>query len=206
MIDAAQVLVPYDVYRADALDGDVLLWKPHDLIGELIARETNGPYCHASAVVFVHDRPFQSAYREGENGFLSPLSAEIRRNSGQIDVYRAPIDAIQRAQIRRHLLDDLGGDYAWANIQQFVLDASWFGRLFEGLPWFRARLQSRRASLERSRTSSICSQHVARAYGRGARYELCPQRSYSRTSPNDLARSPRLKYHATLTWPEGWKQ
>ena len=206
MMGWSKILVPYDAYRRDAQDGDVLLWEPRDEIGRLIAAETNGPFCHASAVVYVHDRPFQSAYAERLNGFLSPLSAEVRRHSGMINVYRVPqLPAGARQGIRHHLLEDLGGDYEWANILQFAAEATWLGRWLERLPWLRPGVQRRRESLARSRTSSICSQHVARAYGRGAKLELCPARSYSRTSPNDLYRSARLKYHGTLVWPDKWR-
>lgn len=200
-----RIPLPYDIYRQVALDGDILLWEPRDLEGEIIARETKGPFCHASGAVAIHGRLFQSAYREGENGFLSPLSAEVRRHSGIISVFRVAAPDEQRKRVAAHLLDDLGGDYQWANLGLIAADLSWLARVARRLPWLNREYQRQFALQSRKRSGAICSQHVARAWATGAQIVLVGK-PLALISPNDLARDRRAKYVGTLTWPEGWKQ
>lgn len=206
----SRVALSYELYRRSAMDGDLLLWEPRpqprDEIGHIIAAATRGSFCHASGVVHVHGRPFQSAYREGQNGFLSPLSAEVRRNSGLISVFRVAMTDEQRERVAAHLIEDLGGDYAWANIALIAGHWGWVGRLAASIPFVRAGLERGDELQSRKQSGAICSQHYARALQAGANVELSPGRQLALISPNDLGRSARVKYLGTLIWPENWKQ
>lgn len=195
----------YDQYNLQAMDGDLLLWEPRDAMGEIIAHETNGPFCHASGVVHVHGRPFQSAYAEGENGFLSPLSAEVRRNSGKISVFRVRASDQQRERVAAHLLGDLGGDYAWVNLGLIAADIGWLARAARHLPWLRREYDRQLALQSRKRSGAICSQHQARAWKIGGLVDFCPGKPLALISPNDIARSAYVHYVGTLTWPENWR-
>jgi len=193
--------LPYAEYRQQALDGDVALWEPRDFAGKLIATATDGAFCHATGLVWLHDRLWSAGYEERCNGYLAPLSAEVRRHSGKISVFRTilPLDARQRQQVARHLTGDLSGDYASKSIRLLTL-----GHLL-GLRWFTwcqtYRRWIRRQSLLTK--SAICSQHIARSFRRGAGIQFVLKHDAA-VSPNDLARSPLLTYRGTLTWQESF--
>lgn len=194
--------LPYAQYRREALDGDVALWEPRDFCGKLIATATDGAFCHATGLVWLHDRLWSAGYEERCNGYLAPLSAEVRRHPGKISVFRTvpPLDDHKRKQVGRHLIGDLTGDYAWKNLRLITL-----GHLL-GLRWFTwcetYRAWIRRQSLLTK--SAICSQHIARSFRRGANVQFVMKHD-AVVSPNDLARSPLLAYLGTLTWDESFQ-
>ncbi|MFN8857359.1 MAG: hypothetical protein ACK50P_17475 [Planctomycetaceae bacterium] len=191
--------LPYAEYRAQALDGDVALWEPTSLYGHLIATATDGAFSHSSGLVWLHDRLWSAGYEEHCNGHLSPLSAEVRRHSGRISVFRTvpPLDDHKRKHVARHLIGDLTGDYAWRNIRLLTL-----GQLV-GLRWLTWMQPYRRWLREQSlrADATICSQHIARSFLRGAGVHFV-HKFDAAVSPNDLARSPLLTYLGTLTWQE----
>jgi hypothetical protein len=99
--------------------------------------------------------------------------------------------------VAQHLIGDLAGDYGWKNIGLLTL-----GQLigFRWLTWLSLyRSWIRHQSLVTH--SSICSQHIARSFQRGAGISFV-QKFDAAVSPNDLARSPLLTYLGTLTWQE----
>lgn len=193
--------LPYSEYRSEALDGDVALWEPRDFCGKLIATATDGAFCHATGLVWLHDRLWSAGYEERCNGCLVPLSAEVRRHPGKISIFRTvpALDDHKRKHVARHLIGDLTGDYAWKNLRLITL-----GHLL-GLRWFTwcdsYRAWIRRQSLQTK--SAICSQHIARAFRRGANVQFVMKHD-AVVSPNDLARSPLLTYIGTLTWQENF--
>jgi hypothetical protein len=202
--------LPYDRYSPES--GDVLLWAPQSAAGWAICLETDGPFCHASAVVRIVTRPWQAAYREGLNGYLSPLSAEVRRHSGVISVFR-PRDpetgracgVDTRSRVGVELMGSLSGDYAWPNIALIFAQRSrflrWLARILPPLRW---RWDAELARQTRKRTSAICSQAVARAWREGAGIDLVDGRELPLVTPNDIFRGCRECYLGTLTWPEKW--
>lgn len=194
--------ISYDVYRSLAENGDIALWVPRTISGWFIAQGTDGPFCHASGIVRAHGRLWQAGYEEGRHGYVSPLSAEVRRWTGTISIFRLRgIEATERVAIGEHYVSDLGGDYGWTNIRLIA----WAHML--GLRWFTWLPAYRRAVLDRcAKTSSaICSQHIARSIRRATRRVLL-RKDEALISPNDIARSPLLDYVGTLTWPEAWER
>lgn len=189
--------LPYHEYRLIARDCDVALWEPRDFSGKVIAVATDGPFCHVTGLVWIHGRLWSAGYEERCNGFLSPISADVRRHPGKISVFRPTValDDTQRRNILRHLVGDLTGDYAWKNIRLItvahLLGLRWF-------TWCQAYKDLiRRQSLKTK--SAICSQHIARSFRLGAEVRFVNKHD-AIVSPNDLARSPLLHYLGTLTW------
>jgi len=199
--------ITWDQARYMLCDGDVLLWLPRDLTGNLIARGTNGPFCHVSMVAFAWGSPFQGGYHQVGDGALSLLRHEVQQHSGKISVFR--VDGLGPHEGRTaaaFAMNGLSGSYASENIALIALAQSYTGRLLGLIPpvkrWWldRARLRSR------SRSSAICSQNVHRAYRDALQIELVPGKQESLVSPNDLAHSTRMKYICTLTWPQEWRR
>ncbi|MBI3866818.1 MAG: hypothetical protein HY290_33480 [Planctomycetia bacterium] len=189
--------LPYVDYRHSARDCDVALWEPRDFSGKLIAVATDGPFCHVSGLAWLHGRLWSAGYEERCNGFLSPLSAEVRRHPRKISVFRPTLhlDERQRQAILRHLVGDLTGDYAWKNIRLITLGHLLGLRWFTWIPAYREMI--RKQSLQTK--SAICSQHIVRSFRRGANLRFVNKHD-AVVSPNDLARSPLLHYLGTLTW------
>jgi hypothetical protein len=210
-----RVWMPYDSYVAS--NGDFLLWEWTTAAGLAIAVETKGPFVHASGVIKINQRPFQAAYQEGLNGYLSPLSAEVRRHSGKISVFR-PFDPDTFSQGKKRpfgpdvcdrvafeYANSLGGDYEWTNIALIFAQRSMLLRLVGTvIPPLRRRWEQELARTNRKRTSSICSQNVARGWLKGADLELVEGKPLPLVTPNDLGTSCREAYLGTLTWPAKW--
>ena len=192
----------YDQYRAEARDADIALWAPRDQIGRIIAAETGGPYCHVSGIAFdCYGRLWQYGYHAiTHGGYGSPLSKEVRQNSGCITVFRLkPEFKFEPEHVVEHLVGDLGGDYAMGDIRINV-DA-W---LFDKFPFlkrvFRGTYEKRVEVSDRKKSTADCSHHIARAYKLGTHISLC-DKPLSIISPNDIARSTALRPVGTLVWP-----
>ena len=210
-----RVWLPYDSYVA--ANGDFLLWEATTAAGLAIAVETKGPFVHASGVVKIMMRPFQAAYQEGLNGYLSPLSAEVRRHSGKISVFR-PFDPDTQSlgtkrpfgpdvcdRVAFEFMNSLGGDYEWTNIALIFAQRSLLLRLAaKVIPPLRHYWERELARVNRKRTSSICSQNVARGWAKGADLELVEGKPLPLVTPNDLGIACRDAYLGTLTWPAKW--
>lgn len=191
--------LPYSEYRQIARDCDVALWAPRDFSGRVIAAATDGPFSHVTGLVWLHGRLWSAGYEEQCNGFLSPISADVRRHPGKISVFRPAVhlDDRQRHDVVRHLVGDLTGDYAWKNIRLISLAHLLGLRWFTWCAPYKAMIR-RQSHLTKS---AICSQHIARSFRRGANVTFVNKHE-AIVSPNDLARSPLLHYLGTLTWHE----
>ncbi|MDE2426742.1 MAG: hypothetical protein KGO96_12645 [Elusimicrobia bacterium] len=200
--------LPYNEYAAS--NGDILLWEAHTAAGLAIAIETGGPFVHASGVVVAIGRPWQLAYQEGLNGYASPLSAEVRRHSGKISVFRPdyfglPLGRASCDDVAYELANSLGGDYEWTNIALIFAQRSLILRaLAHVFPCLRRRWEAELERTNHKRTSAICSQNVARAWLSGAGLELVKGKPLSLVTPNDIGLACRNAYLGTLTWPENW--
>jgi hypothetical protein len=188
---------------------DVLLWEPHGsfrsrFMGQAIADATGGPFCHASLTIRANGFLLDGGYHYAINGYMRHLSSEVRENSGSISVFRPvpELDAITEHEVANNVMGSLTGRYAIGNIGliTLALTCGWAKHLPFADDWFRAAI--RRAS--HRRTGAICSQDVHRGYRMKGKTVLVDGKDEALISPNDLARSPRLKYVGTLTWPTHW--
>lgn len=203
---ARKPLLYYD-YRNRASDCDLALWEPCDQRGRFIAEATEGPFCHISTIVRFEDRLWNIAYEEGRNGFISPLSGDVRRFSGKISVFRlSTLSQVERDGVRRRLFSTIGGDYQWRSIRLLALAHFALFRFAERIPavreWYDGLVKRQCAK----HSSGICSSYVARSFrlGAGIHFGSKPE---ALVSPNDIVRcaSPALDYLGTLTWPREWK-
>lgn len=187
--------LPYAEYRAEALNADILLWRPTSVWGRFIAAGTQGPWCHAAAAVWWghRSRLMSVQYREGVGGYTVPTRTEITEFPGRCDVFRVPnLTDGQRADIAETMVSKLGGKYAWTNIRAIALS------YLPGLRWLHNTDRvggwlGRQASRS---TSMICSQYVARCYR--DHDVLFVRRRSGFTTPNDIGFSPAAEYVGTL--------
>lgn len=206
--DRRIIVLPFKLYREQAKDADILLWRPSsfwDIQGRTIAWGTDGPYKHASMVMLLFGRLWQAGYHMKGNGQLSPLSGEVRRFNRTIDVYRCS-DMIPRArsEVAQAAVYSMGGDYQMKNIGLITAAflAGGLGRIPFIKEWFKQIVQHQ----YRMRSGAICSQDVHRAFRTAGKVELCPGFDEPLVSPNDISRSKFVQYLGTLTWPDNWVQ
>lgn len=188
-----EVQLPYDEYRQQARNADVLLWRPTSLWGHVIAAGTQGPWCHAAGVVWHRNRLCSVQYREGVGGYAVPTSTEINQWPGRADVFRvARLDEVQRDDIADTMFGTLGGPYGWGRIGAIALHSVLILRWLHNTPRVGDWLH-RQASRT---TANICSSHVDNSYRRHG--VLFTRRPSGLVTPNDLGRSAVLDYVGTL--------
>lgn len=201
----------YDHYREQARAGDILEWEPDgffDLQGRAIADGTHGPYKHTSIVLKMHDRLMQAGYHAIVGGAITPLSAEVRRHSGKIHVYRVIQGARhggEPADVQRGAISQIGGDYSMLAIRLIAFGHLLLGKLLLRLPkvreWY-AGIVNRASSHTANR---ICSQYVHSVWRTYGDVTLCPGVAEALISPNDIAKSQHVTRLGTLVWPEKWR-
>lgn len=188
--------LPYEQYRSEARNADILLWRPVGLWTRLVARGTHGPWCHAAGVRWFRngtDRLISMQYKEGMGGYMAPTRDEVARYPGKADVFRVTsIDDATRDAIADQLLDTLGGEYAWSNIRaiawMYAPGLRWLADVPAVADWLEGRLAET--------GSMICSSHIAAGYW----HHKIPfvKRPTGMVSPNDIGRSGVTSYVGTL--------
>lgn len=190
--------LPYSEYRRDARDCDLALWEPAGFWGRMIARYTEGPFSHVSAVAWWYDveRLMSVGYDEKRGGVAEPLSACVARHPGKINIFRMcpevwdQPDEIQQVKIQ--LCKNLGWAYRWQSIRFFLWLKLPFLRLFTGTQLFKDYVLEAHSSIR----EGICSQHIARSF---AAVDIrFVQKPFALISPNDIGLSGQLDYVGTL--------
>ncbi len=85
---------PYQSVREEILDGDLLLWWPAGLFGQLICAASSSQHSHAGIAGWVTlpdgvRRLVSLETVEGQGGVVRQLSKLVKKYPGRIDVYRA---------------------------------------------------------------------------------------------------------------------
>ena len=101
-------------------------------------------------------------------------------------------ESFDREAVKDRMIRDLGGKYQWRSIRLIALMNFPFIRWLKATPAVRQRIEQ----ASHKTAGGICSQFIARCFGED---ELSfVRKHYSVTTPNDLARSPKLDYLGTL--------
>lgn len=192
---AQRIALPHEQYRGDARDFDLLLWRPKglSLFGRAITLATAGPYSHASVAYWCAGRLWSLEYSEGVGGgHARLLSADVRRWSGAIDVFRVPDfePPEQTGELIGQTLATMDLRYSWTAIAAFLLGVAPVTRLFPAL-----RRRVARAG------AFVCSTWAAHVYQHILGVQLVDGPPMDAT-PNDLARSRDTQYRGTLEWQE----
>ena len=188
--------LPYAEYREQALNADILLWRPTSMWGRVIAAGTRGPWCHAAAVRWstgTRRRLMSMQYREGVGSYETPTRDEVAKWPGKCDVFRVPDLSDERRQgIADRLFDNLGGDYSWKSIWLIAMGYLPVLRWMHNVPgvgeWVEGKLAESAAL--------ICSSFVADGYWTDG--VTFVRRETGLVSPNDIGRSTVGKYLGTL--------
>jgi hypothetical protein len=197
-----KLLLPYAEARLQVADGDLLLWRPTNLLGHAIAHRTGGAYSHvgsaswAKCVLESHDM------LQWEGGRTRNLSTWVKLFSGKIDVYCfAGIDTFKMAQLQRRRA---GQPYGWRDLGKnasqtlthHAIRIPWAETLAEVSQREEPRRwgQLYRAAIDKP---AFCSEGVASDL-RGAGGVLYPTLAAREISPNMIAAV--AAYQFTLVW------
>ena len=176
----------YAETRKRIRSGDVLLYRPCNLLGRLIARLGRSEYSHAAMAAWWGERLMCLESLQGVGGRAALLSHQVHRWPGIIDVY-GPIVHLDRAVVLEAMIGITGRRYGWWSLLRAAV-----------LHLPVARLLVRPETDDAANgTLPFCSQAVAMAY-RAAGLDLVPNLADRLTEPGDLARSADLHYLCTL--------
>lgn len=198
--------VRWDEAKNEILDGSILLWEPHDFIGREIARNTNGPFCHASVCGFAWGSLFEGGYHIQGDGSINLLRKQVRLYSGKIHVFKIHgLTDAERHAFAVHAMNGLAGKYADEDILLNAMSETWLGQLLLCIPPLYRWWVDRAKRMSRKKSTADCSQNVVRAAREALRMSLCSGKPEALVSPNDIGRSARLDYCCSPVWPKGWK-
>ena len=172
--------IRYAQYQSLAFDCDLLLWRPRSWYGHIIARATDGPYSHISAVLHWEGSLWQVGYEESKGGYGSPLQVAVQRWPGCIDVLRVTVE-FDKKIVSESLRTRLGWDYKWSYIRTMAMLHAPFVRWVD---WSRKAMQN----AERKTAGGVCSSHVASAFAE-SRIQFQTDIEPSQINPNHIYRS-----------------
>ena len=153
-------------------DADLLLFRGTSLLSRLIQVVGRGGYSHAAKVVWCRDVPMVAEIREFVGGRLVTLESQVRRYSGQIDLYRTAAtisvnEYYDREAATRAMIRKAGKSYnylgvLWIGLCRLPLllwlfRRSWCCRLLRGTRFVSDRITGERVMPE------FCSQACASA-------------------------------------------
>jgi hypothetical protein len=198
--------VPYSEARREIRNADLLLWRPTSLHGWLVSRLTRSEHCHASKASWVAISPDRSVLAaietaERTGGTSGPLSEQVERYAGAIDVYEANPDDRWPEYDRAASIE-----WSWRNIpgKPYGLWALVRAGLTL-LPWVRLLVQPSRDDMANGTKAPHCSAACSMADRIGGHVDPVPGRSDLATEPGDLERSSFYRYRFTLV-PDDWKE
>jgi len=222
-----KIQVPYTKVRHLIKDSDVLLFRGTGIVSWFIRKAGEGDYSHVGLASwresdFGQNRLDIVEFREGNffkllvggdagHGRHLTLSSQVRKFSGQIDVFR-PVDncaydvydvdtgliykktkSLNGKEITDAMRDMEGIPYGWKQIWGFCK---------YNMLGLRLIYNTSRRVLDDdypSQNFPVCSTSIAKLF-REHYFDLVPHRSDASTEPSDLARSALLNYLFTLTW------
>jgi len=177
--------------------GDVLLHRPRDLFGRLIATLGRSEYSHAGMACWDGLRVSSLETIQFRGGVQRPLEELVEEKPGAIDVYTVLCTtARQRQQAAAGMRQIVGRRYGWLSLLELGLVHAPLLRLL--LPRNFADQADSESNGWRADRLPFCSMAVDRAYMRWAGVDLVPNLHSRYTEPGDLARTARLDYLCTL--------
>lgn len=192
-------LVEYSKARRQIRDGDLLLWRPTSVWGWLIARLSGSEHCHAAKAARVSVSATRSVLvsietAEGKGGTAQPLSEQVERYPGKIDVYETNPDGIWQHYDRAASVE-----WSWRHVPgrpYGMRSLLWLACSYViGLRVFvRPDADDESNGTKPPHCSGACSMADRIAGG----VDPVPGRADLATSPGDLERSPFYRFRFTL--------
>jgi len=225
-----KIEVPYSRIRHHIKESDVLLFRGTGFASWFIRKAGEGDYSHVGLASwrendFGQNRLDIVEFREGNpfkliiggdagHGRHLTLSSQVKKFSGQIDVFRPVatcaydvydedtnlVYKVTRSLDGKRITNAMrameGTPYGWKQILGFCK---------YNMLGLRLLYNTSRKMLDDdypSQNFPVCSTSVAMLF-REHYFDLVPHRSDASTEPSDLARSALLHYLFTLTWDGG---
>lgn len=184
-------LVRYHDVRHQIHDGDLLLFRHRGPI----AIAGRGVHVHAAKAAWWCEDLFCLETRWLIGSRAVTLSSQVRRYSGQIDVFEVNPDRrwpeYDRRAAVRFMRRLAGKPYGYRGL---------LGAALLHLPLVRCFCRANVDDRARDHRPPFCSQACAMADRIGGGVDPVPQLADRLTEPADLARSPFYRYRFTLLW------
>lgn len=179
----------YALARDDIKNGDVLMYKGRSLTSKIVKLVVGSQYSHAGIAVWWNQRLMvMEAIHPGV--VLRPASLSIERYNGEVEWFQLiePLNDEERHVMIITAQEELGKEYAWGKAIKLAF------RLLFGLKRISFHSLRRAAKL-------FCSEYVSAVYAAIGR-DLRPSIQDSFTTPDDLAKSPKLRRVDVLHIPK----
>jgi len=193
MEDKPMHRVQYDQLRGVVFNGDMLLWRPVNLAGRVIALGTSLRYrkrivhSHASMAAWgANGRLYSLELIQWHGGRHLHLSDELKRYPYSCEVWKPEDKSFCREGAVRQMLWLMGQHYGWRNFLHITVRM-----LF---PHF---LLPTPKNSDDPDQPLVCSSAYSWAARTGGGVAPCPQLQDHDVSPADLALSKFAKYYAT---------
>jgi hypothetical protein len=83
-------IIPYAEARDSIQNGNLLFWRPTNVVGRLIAAATHSPYSHVASCSWAHGVLESHDMLQWQGGWTRNLSSWAKTYPGDIDVYSVP--------------------------------------------------------------------------------------------------------------------
>ena len=192
---AAPVLRTLDEVRDQIGQAWLAQYRGRAWYSTLIKKGTLG--CHSHSALIRRDRRtgFLDVLEmiEGAGGRAQPLEAQIKKNSGLIDIFRPNVERWPELELDGtacYMRVLTGRPYGRRGLLRVAAQRFVFLRLFVRFDYDDAK---------RSDEAPFCSHAVCSAYRLGGGVDPVPRRPDHLVTPNDLTRSLLFDYAFTLT-------
>ena len=178
----------YDEVRGDVHDGDLLLWRPVNAIGRLIAGATGTHISHASMAAWRGGRLYNLEMIQWAGGQHQPLSTQVAKWPHSCEVWRPQSDQFNGKGAVEAMLWLMGQRYGWGDFCRISVRTL--------LP--KALIPQAIDSFDPD-VPRVCSSSYAWAARTGGNETCCPGKPDLDVSPGDLVKSTFARYLFTLT-------
>ena len=178
----------YSEVRDKIHSGYLLLWRPTNCSGRVIAKGGRSIYSHASMADWWNEDLFNLETLQGVGGQAMLLSNLVKRWPGIADVYAVSLPSHKRLAACRYMRRRTGIPYGRHSLLWHVVWA---------LPGIRWLVPSTINDDDLDNTP-VCSQLISESYRIGAATDPIPNLSDWGTTPGDLSRWSLAEYKFTL--------
>lgn len=180
---------PYEQFRDEIRDGDLLLWRPTSLLGRAICLATWADYSHASMAAWNDNgRLYNLEMVQWQGGRHVLLSHQLAKWPGSCEVWRPRSDFFDGHGAVKQMMWLLGQHYGWSDFARITT------RLF-----FPRIVLPKAVDSDDPDVPRVCSAAYCFAARTGGGFAPCPGKPDLEVSPADLAKSQFASYIGTPT-------
>ena len=166
-------------------------WKPSN---KWIAWAGESPYCHVGMIYRSHGHLFLIDTRQRVGGQIYKLSDEVKKCSGEWDIYRIIDPNYDSYKAVKTMLGIIGKKYGWG-----ALSRAMFMAMIRKIPFVKSHYQKIMPDTN-GKSFPFCSMAGSWAV-KGGHVDLCPSKADQFTEPGDLIQDKeKIVYQSTLLW------